>query len=127
MTISGGIYFLGRYRPAYFEAGAIGACVTKMQAALRNVEDHALRAWLYARIDEGLTHMVTSNTTAWSADHCDRGVSFAKRPHDRFLDRVTADMEPCPGLDYSGACNATDAADESEAYPGQNAWKREGL
>jgi hypothetical protein len=83
--------------------------VTKMQAALRNVEDHALRAWLYARIDEGLTHMVTSNTTAWSADHCDRGVSFAKRPHDRFLDRVTADMEPCPGLDYSGAVNDVSA------------------
>jgi hypothetical protein len=108
MTITGSIYFLGRYRPAYFEAPTISACNAQMFRAVEPIyaHDKALRDWLYWRIAEGSKAIDRDSCTAWSADHCDRGVSFAKRPHDPFLDDVTASLPPCPGLDYSGAVNS---------------------
>jgi hypothetical protein len=107
MTISGGIYFLGRYRPAYFEADTARACARLMMASARQVTDDTLRGWLLLRIYE-LEGKITrdDHCTTISDDHCDRGVCFAKRAHDPFLDRATATMPHCPGLDYSGACNA---------------------
>jgi hypothetical protein len=110
MTITGGIYFLGAYRPAYFEADTIDACRAMLLKAARPMfareRGRELRAWLIARINEGAAAIARGNCTAWSADHNDRGVCFAKRPHDPFLDRATAELPPCPGLDYSGAVNA---------------------
>lgn len=105
--VSGSLYFLGKWRPAYFEAPTIAACRAKMAAAVLNVESDGLRAWFFARLHEGEMQISRPRCDAWSADHCDRGVSFAKRPHDRFLDSVTLAMSPCPGLDYTGACNAS--------------------
>jgi hypothetical protein len=105
MTITGSIYFLGRYRPAYFEAESPMECAVKMLCASRNVADTRLRFWLAGRIKEGHVKLDHGAISSWSADHNDRGVSFAKRPHDSWLDKTTATMEPCPGLDYSGAVN----------------------
>jgi len=107
MTVSGGIYFLGRYRPAYFEGATVRECARAMMAAARQITDDDMRAWVMCRIYELEGKLGPDpNCSAISSDHCDRGVSFARRPHDRFLDQVTATMPPCPGLDYSAAINA---------------------
>ena len=107
MTISGSIYFLGKYRPAYFEAVTASDCATAMHNAILSClhQDPDLYWWLKERIYEGAQRITDRNCTAWAADHCDRGVSFAKRPHDPFMDKAMADMPPCPGLDYSQSVN----------------------
>lgn len=102
MTVSGSIYFLGRYRPAYFEADTTTQVAFLMYAAIRDIEDRQLRSWLDDRIFQG-EDSLSDSITSWSADHCDRGVSFAARPHDPWLDSITAKLPPCPGLDYSVA------------------------
>jgi hypothetical protein len=105
MTITGAIYFLGAWRPAYFEAAGIEECAAKMLCAVQKLEDRSLKMWLFNRIREGRAAMASDTFSAWSADHCDRGVSFAKRPHDPFLDGITSLLAPYPGLNYSGAVN----------------------
>ncbi len=102
MTISGSIYFLGAYRPAYFEADTIEACAALMHGAVQDIKNGSLKIFLLSRIKEGRAQIARDNCSAWSAEHRDRGVSFAKRPHDPFLDRVTATLPHCPGLDYAG-------------------------
>jgi hypothetical protein len=104
--ISGSIYFLGKYRPAYFEAQSVYECQHKMWAAMRPIKDKDLWNWLAVRVLEGRLEIEKDNCSAWTADHCDRGISFAKRPHDPFMDKAVADMPPCPGLDYSQSLNA---------------------
>jgi hypothetical protein len=104
MTVSGSIYFLGRYRPAYFEGESIAHIAGQMITAIRFLQDSVLRDWIENRIVEGHKQIKKQNLyTSWSCDHCDRGVSFAARPHDPWLDSVTAKLPPCPGLDYSVA------------------------
>jgi hypothetical protein len=100
--VSGSIYFLGRYRPAYFEASNLYDLTDSMIAAVRDIKDANLKAWLFARISIGRAK-IDSHCTSWSADHCDRGVSFAARPHDPWLDSITAKLPPCPGLNYGAA------------------------
>jgi hypothetical protein len=103
MTVSGSIYFLGEYRPAYFEADTLDALACDMLAAVRNLPD---RQWYTVRIRQAAEHMGRSNCSAWSADHVCRGVSMAKRPHDPFLDDITRTLPVLPGLDYSNAVYA---------------------
>jgi hypothetical protein len=103
MTVSGSIYFLGEYRPAYFEADNFVHLASAMVDAVRNLPD---RQWFAVRIRQAAEHMGRSNCSAWSADHCSRGVSMAKRPHDPFLDDITRTLPVLPGLDYSNAVYA---------------------
>ncbi len=108
MTIhSGSIYFLGKYRPCYVEGTSIEEVAAKLRSAVQRVKDVRLHGWLVQRIREGQDAMTrgSSSVSSWSADHNDRGVSFATRPHDPFLDKTTAAMAPCPGLDYSLCVN----------------------
>ena len=104
--ISGSIYFLGKYRPAYFEAESLDECYWAMVRAIFPITDIRLKTWLTNRLGEGHYRLCQDYNAAWSADHCDRGISFAKRPHDPFMDKAVADMPPCPGLDYSQSLNA---------------------
>ncbi len=109
MTIhSGSVYFLGKYRPLYVEGDTIEEVAAKLRSSIQRVKDAYLQRWLIQRIREGQDAMTrgSSSVSSWSADHYDRGVSFATRAHDPFLDKTTAAMAPCPGLDYSLCVNA---------------------
>lgn len=106
MTVSSKIYFLGNYRPAHFEADTFHGCANLMLRAIANVSDANLQSWLRDHIYSGLATMDRdANTESVSADHCNKGVGYARRPHDPWLDSTTAKIRPCPGLDYSLAIN----------------------
>lgn len=95
------IYFMGRYRPAYFEAAT---AVDAYRAAKRAVMGCDDRAWFYVRLGEAF-EKVRGNCTSFSTDHGCRGISLVARKHDPFLDSVTRDLPAYPGLDYTGAVN----------------------
>ena len=96
-----GISFFGQYRPAYFEGDTLGDALT---AARRGVFDMPDADWFLERLRDGRSAM-KPNCSAWSAEHGCRAVSFRRGAHDPFLDRVTRDMTPALGLDYSEAAN----------------------
>ncbi len=96
------IYFLGQYRPAYFQAET---AIRAFQLAAHAVAGCPDQRWLIDRLDEACTRVRKPNCAAVSIEHGARGVSIAKRPHDPFLDSVTRTMPAYPGLDYAGACN----------------------
>ena len=100
MLVSGSIYFLGKYRPLYIEDTAMVKVKYRMLLAVQDC-DPALRDWLIDRINSTFLQVNKPNCFSASADHCDRGVSFAKRPHDNFLDNIIVDMTVCPGLNYN--------------------------
>lgn len=99
MTCSGSIYFLGRYRPAYFEASSLEMLRTIMLDA---VQDMSNAPWYMTRIADAADALKNANGyTAWQSDHCDKGVSMAKRPHDPWLDETVKTLPDCPNLHYS--------------------------
>jgi hypothetical protein len=61
--------------------------------------------WIMERLRIGGDEMAIKRISAWSAEHGLRAVSFRRGAHDPFLDSVTRDMTPAPGLDYSEAAN----------------------
>ena len=103
MSVSGSIYFLGKYRPAYFEAKNINELIDKMCMSVLKVEGDV--TWLYDRIEECATRINSIHYTSMSMEHGCRGISMTNHPHDRFLDDIIALMLPCPGLDYSFTVN----------------------
>jgi hypothetical protein len=102
MAYTASIYFLGQYRPAYFEAETATRAFQAAAYAVAGCED---QKWLIERLDEALARVTKPNCAAASIEHGARGVSIANRPHDPFLDRVTRSMPAYPGLDYSNAVN----------------------
>jgi hypothetical protein len=62
------------------------------------------RLWFEMRVHE-LAHELRRYAAA-SHEHGARGVKMAKRPHDAWLDGVTAALPAFPGLDYTQALNA---------------------
>lgn len=97
------IYFLGQYRPAYFEAETARKAADKAIRAINEVTGPDY-GWLAARLNEACGK-VKANCTSWSAEHGCRGVSLVARAHDPFLDGVTRDFPAYPGLDYSACSN----------------------
>ena len=98
---SGSIYFLGQYRPAYFEATSLNKLHEKMRVAIvqTGMDDWQWFAW---RIDLATKELRKPNCEGWSAEHGCRGVSVAKRPHDPWLDSIVAKLPEYPGLAYPG-------------------------
>ena len=103
MTYTASFYFMGQYRPAYFEAETVGKA---MNAALRALgTNHPDYAWFADRLKQAYCALRKGNCSAFSAEHGCRGVSIVARNHDRFLDSVTRDFPAYPGLDYAGVAN----------------------
>lgn len=103
MTYSGSIYFLGAYRPAYFEANDLVSLSIKMHAAASQMPE---AEWFEARITEAFqTLKRKDSTTSISIEHGARGVSMSRSSHDPWLDKLTTVMPACPGLDYSAVVN----------------------
>ena len=103
MTYTASIFFMGEYRPAYFEADTAIKATDKALRALAAVKGYN---WFYDRFLEASARLERSNCSAFACEHGCRGVSLAARPHDPFLDSVTRKLKPFPGLDYSEAVNA---------------------
>jgi hypothetical protein len=100
-----GISFLGQYRPAYFEGDTLGDAIAAAVRAVYHMENSDFE-WIMERLRIGGDEMaIKRNCSAWSAEHGCRAVSFRRGAHDPFLDSVTRDMTPAPGLDYSEAAN----------------------
>ncbi len=100
-----GISFLGQYRPAYFEGDTLSDAIAAAVRAVYQM-DNADFDWIMERLRIGGDEMaIKRNCSAWSAEHGCRAVSFRRGAHDPFLDSVTRDMTPAPGLDYSEAAN----------------------
>lgn len=99
-----GISFLGQYRPAYFEGDTLGDAIAAAVRAVYHM-DNADFDWIMERLRIGGDEMAIKRISAWSAEHGRRAVSFRRGAHDPFLDNVTRDMTPAPGLDYSEAAN----------------------
>lgn len=103
------VFFMGRFRPAYWQRPTLAGAIQAARSASygMNKEDgDKLRAWMDATY---LNMQRNSSYASLSSSHGMLGFSLAARPHDSFLDRSTADMPHCPGLDYSECCNLTDA------------------
>lgn len=98
MKVTASIYFLGQYRPVYFEASTIDAALAMATAAILKATD---REWFESRLAEARKQIKRESCAAWSTEHGCRGVSIAKRPHDPFLRDVVAQLPKYPGLDYS--------------------------
>lgn len=98
--VHGSIYFLGKYRPLTVEDTAMVKVKLRLKAATENC-DPQLRDWLRSHLDGLFLAINKKNCSSVQADHCDRGVSFAKRPHDPFLKLVLANLPDCPGLNYN--------------------------
>ena len=98
MTHTLTIYFLGRYRPAHFEAESLHLAHDAAVTAIADVEEPMrakLKAWLWEAVKAAL-----GNCTGWQAEHGGFGVSWAPRAHDPWLDDLTALCPLCPGLAY---------------------------
>lgn len=101
-TLTGSIYFLGHYRPFHCEDTALAKVLIRLRHAASGIEDRQLHAWIEERIAHcGREIKRNPAYSSVSSDHSDRGVSICRRPHDPWLDKVTADLPPCPGLNYS--------------------------
>lgn len=102
-TYTGSFYFLGQHKPAHFEASSVKALRAQMRAAITAMsgDDWQWYAW---RIDEIARDI--RKYAAVSREHGAKGLSMAKRPHDPWLDDVTATLPPYPGLNYGAAVNA---------------------
>ena len=98
-----GISFLGQYRPAYFQADTLNGALIAAGRAIKGMPETELD-WFLERLRDGRSAM-KPNCSAWSAEHGCRAVSVWRGAHDPFLDSVTRDMTPAPGLDYSEAAN----------------------
>jgi hypothetical protein len=98
---SGSIYFLGQYRPAYFEATGLGSLRAQMRDAIAqmNMDDWQ---WFAPRIDNAVKELRKPSCGGASVEHGCRGVSVAKRPHDPWLDSIVAKLPNYPGLVYPG-------------------------
>jgi hypothetical protein len=98
-----GISFLGQYRPAYFQSENLNGALIAAGRAIKGMPEAELD-WFLERLRDGRSAM-KPNCSAWSAEHGCRAVFFRRGAHDPFLDSVTRDMTPAPGLDYSEAAN----------------------
>lgn len=98
---SGSIYFLGQYRPAYFEAKTLGALRAAMCNAIANLESDT-RFFLDYRIHNVVKQLRKPSCGGASAEHGAMGVSVGKRPHDPWLDSIVAKLPEYPGLAYPG-------------------------
>lgn len=92
------IGFLGKYKPAHWERDSLEEC---RDAALRDVQDEHL----VKKIHEVYTSITTpplsvSSISIQGYAPFPYGVSLRKRPHDPFLDKVTADFPEFPGINY---------------------------
>lgn len=96
------IYFMGQYRPAYFQAETKHAAIDAALAAVAKCHDFL---WFSNRLAEALIQL-KGNCTAYSTDHGCRGIALRTGPHDPFLDGMTSSFPHYPDLDYSGAANA---------------------
>lgn len=101
-TLTGSIYFLGKFRPFHCEDTALAKVLIRLRHAASGIEDRQLQAWIEERIKTcGKNLQQFPSYASVSADHSDRGVSIRRSAHDPWLDKVTADLPPCPGLNYS--------------------------
>jgi hypothetical protein len=91
MTYSGSIYFLGQYRPAYFQASSLKGLREKMRIAIQDMprDDWEFFAW---RIDNAIKELRKPSCTGASHEHGCRGVSVSKRPHDPWLANIVAKL-----------------------------------
>lgn len=88
MAYTASIYFLGQYRPAYFEADTARAATKALLASIRECEDYTkLCEW----IKQSYSEIKKPNCAAFSVEHGARGISIAKRPHDPFLGQYMVD------------------------------------
>jgi hypothetical protein len=114
MTHTVSIYFLGRYRPAAFEAPTINQAIAKALEAAAGIDakDRAkLQLWAAELLASAARGCVSC-----AAEHGQLGLGWRLGEHDPFLDRTLAHMEPCPGLDYAGAAfDPEHVADPTEA------------
>jgi hypothetical protein len=99
MTYSASIYFLGQYRPAYFQASSMNRLKAQMRLAIDNL-DRDNWEWFAWRIDEAFKRVNARNCSGVNIEHGCRGLSIAKRPHDPWLDNVIADLPAFPHLNY---------------------------
>jgi hypothetical protein len=103
MTVTASLYFLGKYRPAYWSAKSAVDAFRLAYAALDNCPD---RDWFIPRLQQGAAKLRNRDCESVSHEHGCRGVMLAKRPHDPFLDDLTRSLPAYPGLDYSQCVNA---------------------
>ena len=113
MTYSASVYFFGQFRPAHFESDNLSRVADMARAAVAQTDK---RDWITDRLSEGVKRLRRDGYSAFSCEHGPLGVSIAERAHDRFLDDLTADYPPYPGLDYSQAVNAPRGLDRDQAY-----------
>jgi len=95
---NGAIYFLGLYRPAYYEAETLEALRDTMEKAIAAL-DADTRAKLTAWIHSCKVQLERGYSSA-SIDHGHLGVAIKAGPHDPWLGRVVATMAPFPALTY---------------------------
>ena len=99
MTYSASIYFLGQYRPAYFQATSMTKLKAQMRLAIDNL-DRDDWEWFAWRIDEAFKRVQARHCSGVSIEHGCKGLSVAKRQHDPWLDSVVAKLPAFPFLNY---------------------------
>lgn len=97
-----GIGFMGVFRPAYYQAGTLREAVETAIAASRGMAEADK---ITALIEQCARNVRPRHCPYSSIEHGSLSVSIRRAPHDPFLDSVTRDMNPCPGLDYSQCAN----------------------
>ena len=100
MTVTASIFFMGEYRPVYFESETVRGAAAKLEGAIAGLPAIE-RAWFAERILEAKRQCLKENCAAYASEHGCRGLSIAKRPHDSFLDTVIRKLPVYPSLDYS--------------------------
>lgn len=112
MTVTVTISFEGLYRPAHFEAATVclatGNAIAAISAGMPDAEK--ARSW----ISEAARRLQSTNCMSAGCSNPYMSVRVRRRPHDPFLDSVTAGLPHCPGLDYSGAARAAIAKARGE-------------
>ena len=99
MKYTGSFYFFGHYRPAHFEETSLKRLRERMQKAINGIDSEAWHYFAW-RIDEAIKQVKKPGCAAFSSEYGAKGISVKKRPHDPFLDEVTATFPHYPNLNY---------------------------
>jgi hypothetical protein len=112
MTVTVSISFDGLYRPAHFEAATVclatGKAIAAISAGMPDAEK--ARRW----ISEAARRLQSPDCASAGCSNTYMSVRVRRRPHDPFLDSVTANLPHCPGLDYSETARAAIAKAKGE-------------
>lgn len=112
MTVTVTISFDGLYRSAHFEADTVRMASSKAIAAISDAMPEAEKARRW--ISEAARRLRSPDCASAGCSNPYMSVRVRRRPHDPFLDSVTAGLPHCPGLDYSDTARAAIAKARGE-------------